>query len=417
MRPELTVHGTATAIEGPLLFLRRNVEVGLNEAVEISTSAAPREARPRRRARRGHHGRRGARIDRRPRPARTCACASSASRFISRSGPACSGACSTASASRPTAARRSGRAQRCASTGVPINPAQRELPQDFIETGVTAIDLMNSLVRGQKLPLFSAGGLPHDRLASEIAQNARLRSAGARRLRHRVRRHRRLARHRGNLPPRHAGFRRARPHRDVPQSRERALDPAAADAALRADGGRISRLRRGPARARHHDRHDQLLRGAARGLGEPRRDPEPQGLSRLHVFGPRLDLRARRLHARDARHGDATADPDHAGRGHQPSDPRPHRLHHRRPGRARPRARPQGRLSADQRAAEPVAPDGSGHRQRLLACRSSGAGQPAVRLLRQGGPGARAGERGRRRRAHADSTAPISTSPTGSRTT
>ena len=65
--------------------------------------------------------------------------------------------------------------------GRSVNPAERELSEDFIETVITAIDLMNSLVRGQKLPLFSAGGLPHDRLASEIAQNARLRreSAGA----------------------------------------------------------------------------------------------------------------------------------------------------------------------------------------------------------------------------------------------
>jgi V/A-type H+-transporting ATPase subunit B len=60
--------------------------------------------------------------------------------------------------------------------GMSINPARRALPRDFIETGVTAIDLMNSLVRGQKLPLFSAGGLPHDRLATAIAQRARLRS-------------------------------------------------------------------------------------------------------------------------------------------------------------------------------------------------------------------------------------------------
>jgi V/A-type H+-transporting ATPase subunit B len=59
--------------------------------------------------------------------------------------------------------------------GLAINPAWRALPRDFIETGVSAIDLMNSLVRGQKLPLFSAGGLPHDRLATEIAQRARLR--------------------------------------------------------------------------------------------------------------------------------------------------------------------------------------------------------------------------------------------------
>jgi V/A-type H+-transporting ATPase subunit B len=58
--------------------------------------------------------------------------------------------------------------------GLPINPTVRELPRDFIETGVTAIDLMNSLVRGQKLPLFSGGGLPHSRLAIAIAQHARL---------------------------------------------------------------------------------------------------------------------------------------------------------------------------------------------------------------------------------------------------
>jgi V/A-type H+-transporting ATPase subunit B len=62
--------------------------------------------------------------------------------------------------------------------GVSINPALRNLPSDFIETGFSAIDLMNSLVRGQKLPLFSGGGLPHDRIASEIAQNARLRRQG-----------------------------------------------------------------------------------------------------------------------------------------------------------------------------------------------------------------------------------------------
>jgi V/A-type H+-transporting ATPase subunit B len=57
--------------------------------------------------------------------------------------------------------------------GLPINPSARLLPQAFIETGVTTIDLMNSLVRGQKLPIFSGGGLPHDRLAVEIAQRAR----------------------------------------------------------------------------------------------------------------------------------------------------------------------------------------------------------------------------------------------------
>jgi V/A-type H+-transporting ATPase subunit B len=61
--------------------------------------------------------------------------------------------------------------------GLPINPVARAGPRDFIETGVTTLDLMNSLVRGQKLPIFSGGGLPHDRLAVEIASHARLRHA------------------------------------------------------------------------------------------------------------------------------------------------------------------------------------------------------------------------------------------------
>ena len=63
--------------------------------------------------------------------------------------------------------------------GLPIKPVAREAPKDFLETGITAIDLMNSLVRGQKLPLFSGGGLPHDQMAVSIATNARLPSAEA----------------------------------------------------------------------------------------------------------------------------------------------------------------------------------------------------------------------------------------------
>jgi V/A-type H+-transporting ATPase subunit B len=59
--------------------------------------------------------------------------------------------------------------------GIAINPAARALPRDFIETGISTIDLMNSLVRGQKLPLFSGAGLPHDAMATQIAQHARLR--------------------------------------------------------------------------------------------------------------------------------------------------------------------------------------------------------------------------------------------------
>jgi V/A-type H+-transporting ATPase subunit B len=61
--------------------------------------------------------------------------------------------------------------------GLAINPAARALPRDFIETGISTIDLMNSLVRGQKLPLFSGAGLPHETMATQIAQHARLRKS------------------------------------------------------------------------------------------------------------------------------------------------------------------------------------------------------------------------------------------------
>ena len=59
--------------------------------------------------------------------------------------------------------------------GLPMNPAARNYPQEFIETGVSAIDGLNTLVRGQKLPIFSASGLPHSNLAAQIARQAKVR--------------------------------------------------------------------------------------------------------------------------------------------------------------------------------------------------------------------------------------------------
>ena len=56
--------------------------------------------------------------------------------------------------------------------GVPINPFARDYPNDFIQTGISAIDGMNTLVRGQKLPIFSVSGLPHNVLAAQIARQA-----------------------------------------------------------------------------------------------------------------------------------------------------------------------------------------------------------------------------------------------------
>jgi len=177
MRPELSVRGTATAIEGPLLFLRRNVEAGLNEAVEILSGGKP------------------------PKLGRVIALDRDAMvveildatiglglhdvrvRFLGEPlhfavgpgllGRVFNGVGEPADGGPPIAADKRWRID-----GTPMNPTMRELPRDFIETGISAIDLMNSLVRGQKLPLFSGGGMPHDRIASDIAQNARLRREG-----------------------------------------------------------------------------------------------------------------------------------------------------------------------------------------------------------------------------------------------
>ncbi len=56
--------------------------------------------------------------------------------------------------------------------GAPINPFARDYPDEFIQTGISAIDGLNTLVRGQKLPIFSGSGLPHNRMAAQIARQA-----------------------------------------------------------------------------------------------------------------------------------------------------------------------------------------------------------------------------------------------------
>ncbi|MCM8799114.1 MAG: V-type ATP synthase subunit B [Candidatus Omnitrophica bacterium] len=58
--------------------------------------------------------------------------------------------------------------------GLPINPTARDYPSEFIQTGISAIDGMNPLVRGQKLPIFSCSGLPHSRLTAQIVRQAKV---------------------------------------------------------------------------------------------------------------------------------------------------------------------------------------------------------------------------------------------------
>jgi V/A-type H+-transporting ATPase subunit B len=173
MYAQLTAEGIATGLDGPLLFLRRTVDVGLNEAVEVvGSDGASRLGRV-------------AALD--PEAVTVevldqtagLALDSTRVRFLGeplqfRVGPGIlgrvfNGVGRIMDGGPPLAASKSLRID-----GLPIKPVAREAPRDFLESGISAIDLMNSLVRGQKLPLFSGGGLPHDRMVVDIVGNARL---------------------------------------------------------------------------------------------------------------------------------------------------------------------------------------------------------------------------------------------------
>ncbi|MDR3255038.1 MAG: V-type ATP synthase subunit B [Synergistaceae bacterium] len=67
--------------------------------------------------------------------------------------------------------------KRVDANGMPLNPMARQYPKDFIHTGISAIDTLTTLIRGQKLPIFSGNGLPHNQLAVQIATQARLMSS------------------------------------------------------------------------------------------------------------------------------------------------------------------------------------------------------------------------------------------------
>ena len=58
--------------------------------------------------------------------------------------------------------------------GQPINPYSRIYPEEMVQTGISAIDVMNSIARGQKIPIFSANGLPHNEIAAQICRQGSL---------------------------------------------------------------------------------------------------------------------------------------------------------------------------------------------------------------------------------------------------
>ena len=174
MRANIFTSGSVRRIEGPLLFLKRNVNVGLNEAVEVIDEEG-----------RGRLGR-IATLDEDSMIIEVLESTSGLSMEHTRVrfhgeplhlsvgpgllGRVLDGVGRPIDGGPPVSAQ-----QRLRIDGMAINPVARTMPTDFIETGISTIDVMNSLVRGQKLPIFSGGGLPHDRLATQIAQYARLR--------------------------------------------------------------------------------------------------------------------------------------------------------------------------------------------------------------------------------------------------
>lgn len=178
MKASVTISGAVQRIEGPLVFARRNAEVGVNEAVRVVGGDG-----------RGRIGRIAAldedvmvievlestsglslgdtRIRLELEPLRFAVGPGLLGRVFDSVGRPIDGG-------PPVPAVR-----RLRIDGTAINPTARVLPRDFIETSISTIDVMNSLVRGQKLPLFSCAGLAHDRLATEIARRARLRGGAS----------------------------------------------------------------------------------------------------------------------------------------------------------------------------------------------------------------------------------------------
>lgn len=176
MSADLMVKNVAERIEGPLLFLKRNVNVGLNTAVEVVS---------------GGNDTRIGRVTTLDEDSMVVEVLESTSGLGLRNnqvrilneplrcsvGPGLLGRSFNGVGQAIDGGPPAPSTQRLRIDGLAINPAVRDRPKEFIETGISSIDVMNSLVRGQKLPIFSGGGLPHDRMITEIAQRARLRDA------------------------------------------------------------------------------------------------------------------------------------------------------------------------------------------------------------------------------------------------
>ncbi len=274
-------------------------------------------------------------------------------------------------------------------SGHPLNPTWREPPADPVLTGVSVIDALTTLVRGQKLPVFSLPGLPHLELAAQIAAQATV--AGE------------------PFSVVFAGM--GLTHADAAFVRDALEERSAAGELVlllnTADDPVIERILT-PRVALTVAEHLAFGAGGGRHVLVVMTDMTSYAEALREVSAARGEVPARRAYpgylysdlaslyercGRDARHarlGDRAARAHDAGRGHHPPGARPHRLHHRGPGgalRGRARAR---RLPAGRPAVLAVAADAQGRGTRPHPRRPPAAGRPAARRAREGAAGARA---------------------------
>lgn len=125
---------------------------------------------------------------------------------------------------------------KCDVNGLPINPISRKYPRNYIQTGISSIDGLITLIRGQKLPVFSGNGMPHDKLAAQIVKQAGLVNKNEKICRC-FRGNRSKTRGCGIFPEFFCGQRGFKPRRYVSESYERSCGGTYFYAALRSDGG------------------------------------------------------------------------------------------------------------------------------------------------------------------------------------
>ena len=260
--------------------------------------------------------------------------------------------------------------------GQPINPCMRVYPEEMIQTGISAIDVMNSIARGQKIPLFSAAGLPHNEIGAQICRQASL--VKGKDVADKSDDNFAIVFAAMGVIKETASF--FKQNFEVNGSMERVvlfLNLANDPTIERIITPRLA-LTTAEYLAYERDLHvlvimtdmssyaDALRESTSglekpRSLSGPRRGARPTRLPRVHVHGLVHDLRACGPSRGQERVHNAAAHLDHASRRHHASHPRPHRLHHRRPDLHRPPAAQPADLPAHQRAAFPLAPHEDGH--------------------------------------------------------